>query len=99
MLAPFLALSPPPSKPSGPLVHTIDYIPLYRPPGFIGYLPFVGPLLNIMYNFCYQKLTYKSVGEFLADNLGPGDGAIEGGTKMRGKRVGLLENWEVGRSD
>ncbi|EIM84094.1 uncharacterized protein STEHIDRAFT_159691 [Stereum hirsutum FP-91666 SS1] len=86
-------------EPSGPLVHTVDYIPLYRPPGFIGNLPFVGPLFNIIYNFYYQKLTYKSVGEFLADNLGPGDGTIEGESGMRGKRVGLLENWEVRRSN
>ena len=51
----------------------------------MGNLPLVGPLLNVFYNFTCQKLTYVSVGAFLADNLGPGEA-------LRGKRVGILED-------
>lgn len=39
----------------------------------------------MLYNFGQQKLTYKSVGEFLSDNLGPGE-------ELSHKRVGLLED-------
>ena len=45
----------------------------------------MGPLLNVVYNFGQQKLSYKSVGTFLAENLGPGE-------EMRGKRIGILED-------
>ena len=50
----------------------------------------VGTYLNIFYNWSQQKLSYKGVGEFLADSLGPG-GAYTG------KRVCLLED-STGRS-
>jgi len=72
-------------EPVGPLVPTIDHVGLWRPLWIIGSIPFIGPLLNIMYNFIHQRLSYKSIGDFLADNLGPGE-------EMRGKRVGLLED-------
>ena len=52
----------------------------------IGSLPFIGPFLNVLYNFTQQHLTYQSVGQFLASNLD------EAGA-MWGKRVGLLEDW------
>jgi len=50
----------------------------------VGRLPLVGPVLNVVYNWTKQKLTYKSVGEFLSDNLGPGE-------DMSAKRVCILE--------
>ena len=54
----------------------------------MGRIPIIGPALNVMYNFSQQSLTYKSVGDFLSDNLGPGE-------EMRGKRVGILEDSRV----
>ena len=72
-------------QPSGAVVTTIDHVGLWQQPWIVGNLPLVGPLLNVSYNFWCQKLTYKSVGMFLADNLGPGE-------EMRGKRVGILED-------
>lgn len=44
-----------------------------------------------MYNFKQQRLTYKSVGEFLASNLGPGE-------EMSQKRVGVLEDPSAGEA-
>lgn len=46
-----------------------------------------GPTLNVMYNWTQQKLTYASVGLFLADHL-VSDKA------MRQKRVCILEDWK-----
>lgn len=43
----------------------------------------------MLYNFKQQKLTYKSVGDFLSDNLGPGE-------ELSQKRVGLLEDLTAG---
>ncbi|KAI0314855.1 hypothetical protein OF83DRAFT_1165040 [Amylostereum chailletii] len=73
------------AEPVGPVVRTIDYVGLWHRPSLIGQIPFIGPILNVLYNFWCQRLSYKSVGDFLADNLGPGG-------DMRGKRVGLLED-------
>ena len=50
----------------------------------------MGPVLNVLYNFTQQKLTYKSVGEFLSDNLGSGG-------ELSQKRVGLLEDTSAGK--
>ena len=71
-------------QPVGPLVRAIDEVPLWQKPGIVGRFPFIGPTLNVVYNWKRQKLTYKSVGEFLSDSLGPGE-------DMTGKRVGILE--------
>lgn len=78
------------NQPAGPLVRTVDQVPLWQEPWILGRIPLVGPVLNVLYNWMQQKLTYKSVGEFLSDNLGPGD-------EMRGKRVGLLEDLSAGK--
>ena len=40
--------------------------------------------MNVIYNFFYQQLTYKSVGDYLADNLGPSG-------ELHHKRVCILE--------
>lgn len=63
----------------------MDKVPLWQEPWIVGRIPFVGPIMNVVYNMSQQKLTYKSVGEFLSDHLGPGE-------EMSQKRVGLLEN-------
>ena len=72
-------------QPAGPLVVTMDRVGLWQEPWIIGRIPLFGPVLNVAYNWWQQRLTYASVGEFLANHLGPGD-------EMRGKRVGLLED-------
>lgn len=72
-------------QPAGPLVITMDSVGLWQEPWIWGRIPFVGPALNVIYNWKQQRLTYASVGEFLSNHLGPGEG-------MRGKRVGLLED-------
>ena len=71
-------------QPTGPLVRTVDEVPLWIKPGIVGWIPIIGPALNVLYDWKRQKLAYKSVGEFISDNLGPGE-------DMRGKRVGILE--------
>lgn len=70
---------------AGPLVTSVDSVPLWQEPWIAGRVPVIGPLLNVLYNFGQQKLTFKSVGDFLADNLRPGEDLSQ-------KRVGLLEN-------
>lgn len=45
-----------------------------------------GPTLNAIHNVTQQKLTYASVGAFLADNVGPSG-------EMHHKRVCILEDW------
>lgn len=69
----------------GPIVETIDEVGLWQQPWIVGRLPLVGPLLNVMYNWKQQKLTYQSVGDYLASNLGPKEA-------LKGKRVGILEH-------
>ncbi len=71
-------------QPAGPLVVTTDRVGLWQEPWIWGRIPFIGPALNVIYNWKQQKLTYASVGEFLSSHLGPGE-------DLRGKRVGLLE--------
>lgn len=63
----------------------IDSVPLWQEPWILGRLPLIGPALNVIYNWKQQMLTYKSVGEFLSENLGAGE-------EMRGKRVCILED-------
>lgn len=72
-------------QPTGPLVVTTDQVGLWQEPWIAGRIPFIGPALNVIYNWKQQRLTYASVGEFLSNHLGPGD-------EWRGKRVGLLED-------
>ncbi len=72
-------------QPAGPLVVTTDRVGLWQEPWIWGRIPFIGPALNVIYNWKQQKLTYASVGEFLSSHLGPGE-------DLRGKRVGLLED-------
>jgi len=60
-------------------------VPIWQEPWIAGRIPFIGPVLNVLYNFGQQKLTYQSVGDFLSDNLGPGGNLSQ-------KRVGLLED-------
>ena len=72
-------------QPAGPLVVTTDRVGLWQEPWIIGRMPLVGSALNVIYNWTQQRLTYASVGEFLASHLGPG-------AEMRGKRIGLLED-------
>lgn len=72
-------------QPNGPLVTSVDAVPIWQEPWIAGRIPIIGPVLNVLYNFSQQKLTYKSVGEFLSENLGPGEGLSQ-------KRVGLLED-------
>jgi len=79
-------------KPLGPRVVTVDHVGLWEPPYIIGRIPFIGPYLNLMYNWYHEALTYESCGDFLADHLGPGE--LNG---MRGKRVGLLEDPTAGK--
>ncbi|KAI0027471.1 hypothetical protein K488DRAFT_74522 [Vararia minispora EC-137] len=74
--------------PRGPLVHAVDVVPIWHAPGLIGSLPSIGPLLNVLYNFAVQRLSYRSVGDFLATHLGPAG-------EMWHKRVCILE--DVGR--
>ena len=64
---------------------TTDSVGLWQEPYILGRMPLVGPALNVIYNWMHQRLTYTSVGEFLASHLGPGE-------ELRGKRVGLLED-------
>jgi hypothetical protein len=71
-------------QPAGPVVRAIDSVPLWQEPWLVGRLPLIGPVLNVVYNWTKQKLTYKSVGEFLSDNLGPGG-------DMSAKRACILE--------
>jgi len=72
-------------QPAGPLVTSVDSVPLWQEPWIAGRIPVIGPLLNVLYNFGQQKLTFRSVGDFLADNLGPCENLSQ-------KRVGLLED-------
>lgn len=80
-------------QPKGPPVIAIDTVAPWSHPGIIGSIPVLGPTLNLLYNWTVvQKLSYTSVGEFLADHLGPGG-------EMYQKRVGLLEDvGDVGQS-
>ena len=73
-------------QPVGPIMRHIDTVPFWQEPWIVGRLPLIGPRLNVIYNWSQQKLTYKSVGEFLSSNLGPGN-------DMRRKRVCILEDW------
>lgn len=72
-------------QPAGPLVITMDHVGLWQDPWVLGRMPFIGPALNVIYNWKRQRLTYASVGDFLSDHLGSGE-------DLRGKRVGLLED-------
>lgn len=76
-------------QPVGPLITSVDSVPLWQEPGIAGRIPVIGPLFNVLYNFSQQKLTFNSVGEFLSDNLGPGGDLSQ-------KRVGLLEDTSAG---
>lgn len=71
-------------QPTRPLVRTVNEVPLWIKPGIVGWIPIIGPALNVLYNWKRQKLTYNSIGEFISDNLGPGE-------DVRGKRVDILE--------
>lgn len=73
------------NQPAGPTIRTIGEVGLWQRPWILGNLPLVGPILNVLYNFYWQRLTYKSVGAFLADNL-------HSDVELRGKRIGLLED-------
>ncbi|KAL9133970.1 MAG: hypothetical protein Q9175_004851 [Cornicularia normoerica] len=72
-------------EPAGPLVITTDRVGLWQEPWLWGRMPLVGPVLNVIYNWKQQRLTYASVGEFLSNHLGPEK-------ELRGKRVGVLED-------
>ncbi|VDC01134.1 unnamed protein product [Peniophora sp. CBMAI 1063] len=74
-------------EPAGPIVHAVDVIPLWIAPGILGKLPFIGPTLNAIYNVAQQKLTYKSVGVFLAEHVGAEE-------ELHHKRVCILEDWK-----
>lgn len=71
---------------------SVDSVPLWQEPWIAGRIPIIGPMLNVLYNFNLQKLTYKSVGKFLSDHLGPGE-------ELSQKRVGLLEDTRVGQEN
>ncbi|VDC01135.1 unnamed protein product [Peniophora sp. CBMAI 1063] len=75
------------AKPAGPIIHAVDVVPAWTAPGLAGKLPFIGPFFNVIYNWTTQKLSYASVGAFLADHLGPGG-------EMSQKRVCILEDWK-----
>lgn len=57
----------------GPIVQTTDEVGLWQQPWIVGRLPVVGPFLNTAYNLKQQMLTYQSVGNYLASNIGPGE--------------------------
>ena len=76
-------------QPAGPLVIGLDSVPIWQEPWIAGRIPVIGPILNVCYNFSQQKLTYKSVGDFLSENLGPGKSLSQ-------RRVGLLEDTRAG---
>ncbi|KAH8813654.1 hypothetical protein DL96DRAFT_1472284, partial [Flagelloscypha sp. PMI_526] len=61
--------------PRGPLDVSIEFPKIWHSPWLIpGRLPFVGTRLNVLYNFSRLAVTFGTLGEFLADNLGPGGG-------------------------
>ncbi|KAH8817897.1 hypothetical protein DL96DRAFT_1820616 [Flagelloscypha sp. PMI_526] len=73
-------------EPRGPLEVTTDIPGLWVHPWIIpGRLPFIGPYFNIIYNWTQTGVTFGTLGEFVADNLGPGG-------ELSKKRVGVLEN-------
>ncbi|KAH8827536.1 hypothetical protein DL96DRAFT_1708875 [Flagelloscypha sp. PMI_526] len=60
--------------PRGPLEVSIESPKGWQAPWLLpGRLPFVGTRLNIFYNFSQLAVTFGTLGEFLADNLGPGE--------------------------
>ena len=55
-------------QPVGPIVRTVDEVPLWIKPGIEGSIRLIGPVLNVAYSWTRQRLMYQPVGEFLSDN-------------------------------
>ncbi|KAM0751156.1 hypothetical protein T439DRAFT_355989 [Meredithblackwellia eburnea MCA 4105] len=75
-------------EPTGPLVSSTTTPPLFLPRGFLTryLLPSsLGLLINTMSYWLTTSVTFKSLGEFMIDNL-------QVGTDMSGKRVQVIEN-------
>lgn len=73
-------------QPVGLLAESITTLPLYQPPFTLTrYLPFqLGYTLNTMYNWVAGPVSFRSLGEYMVDNLDLGE-------RLKGKRVGVLE--------